>query len=112
MMIKVVKTSITKRVCETATRGTLVVAILATLTGTASAAPKPDSCPTSITSCGCTITQPGTYTVTDDLDATQSLHMSSGGNGGSFDLIDNNANCDGDLWFNNTFGNPSQSCIH
>jgi hypothetical protein len=42
----------------------------------------------------------------------QITNMSSGGNGGSFDLIDNNPNCDGNLWFNNTFGNASQSCIH
>jgi hypothetical protein len=36
----------------------------------------------------------------------------SQGNGGSFDAIDSNSHCDDDIWFNNTFGTVSQSCIH
>lgn len=51
-------------------------------------------------------------TVEEGSSNNQITNMSSAGNGGSFDLIDNNANCDGNLWFNNAFGNASQSCIH
>src|ERR1700722_735797 len=39
-------------------------------------------------------------------------NMSAGGNGGTSDLIDNNPSCDGNLWFNNAFGDASQTCIH
>ena len=42
----------------------------------------------------------------------QITNMSSAGNGGTSDLIDNNPGCDGNLWFNNAFGNASQTCIH
>lgn len=51
-------------------------------------------------------------TVEEGSSNNQITNMSSAGNGGSFDLIDNNANCDGNLWFNNAFGDASQSCIH
>lgn len=51
-------------------------------------------------------------TVEEGSSDNQITNMSSGGNGGSADLIDNNSNCDGNLWFNNAFGNASQSCIH
>ena len=32
-------------------------------------------------------------------------------NTGGADLIDENANCDSNLWFGNDFGTRSQSCI-
>ena len=51
-------------------------------------------------------------TVEEGSSNNQITNMSSAGNGGQFDLIDNNPNCDGDLWFNNAFGDASQSCIH
>ena len=51
-------------------------------------------------------------TVEEGSSNNQITNMSSAGNGGSFDMIDNNANCDGNLWFNNAFGNASQTCIH
>src|SRR5258708_25010203 len=34
----------------------------------------------------------------------QITNMSSAGNGGTSDLIDNNPRCDWNLWFNNAFG--------
>jgi parallel beta-helix repeat protein len=51
-------------------------------------------------------------TVEEGSSNNQITNMSSAGNGGSADLIDNNPNCDGNLWFNNKFGDASQSCIH
>ena len=51
--------------------GISTIAILLTMTGLAAAAPKPTACTSSISSCGCTITQTGTFTVVDDLDASQ-----------------------------------------
>jgi parallel beta-helix repeat protein len=50
-------------------------------------------------------------TVEEGSSDNQITNMSSTGNGGSADLIDNNRNCDGNLWFNNKFGDASQSCI-
>jgi hypothetical protein len=40
------------------------------------------------------------------------MNMSAAGNGGTSDLIDNNPSCDGDLWFNNAFGDASQTCTN
>ena len=51
-------------------------------------------------------------TVEEGSSNNQITNMSSAGNGGTSDLIDNNPGCDGDLWFNNAFGDASQSCIH
>ncbi|HWJ41182.1 MAG TPA: hypothetical protein VNT29_08615, partial [Candidatus Limnocylindrales bacterium] len=51
-------------------------------------------------------------TVEEGSSNNQITNMSSGGNGGTADLIDNNPNCDGNLWFNNAFGSASQTCIH
>jgi parallel beta-helix repeat protein len=51
-------------------------------------------------------------TVEQGSSNNQITNMSSGGNGGTSDLIDNNPGCDGNLWFNNAFGDASQSCIH
>jgi parallel beta-helix repeat protein len=42
----------------------------------------------------------------------QITSMTASGNGGGNDLIDNNPNCDGNLWFNNGFGAANQTCIH
>ncbi len=48
------------------------VAIVAIAAGVVQAAkPKPGACPTIITACGCTITQPDIYTVANDLSASQ-----------------------------------------
>jgi parallel beta-helix repeat protein len=58
--------------------GISMIAILVTMTGLAAAAPKPNACTSSITSCGCTITQTGTFTVVNELDASQGL--TKGGN--------------------------------
>ncbi|MFZ0677931.1 right-handed parallel beta-helix repeat-containing protein [Candidatus Binatus sp.] len=51
-------------------------------------------------------------TVEEGSSNNQITNMSAAGNGGTADLIDNNPGCDGDLWFNNAFGDASQSCIH
>jgi len=51
-------------------------------------------------------------TVEEGSSNNQITNMSSSGNGGTSDLIDNNPSCDGNLWFNNKFGDVSQSCIH
>jgi len=51
-------------------------------------------------------------TVEEGSSNNQITNMKSSGNGGTSDLIDNNPGCDGNLWFNNTFGSASQSCIH
>jgi len=51
-------------------------------------------------------------TVEEGSSNNQITNMSSAGNGGTADLIDNNPSCDGDLWFNNAFGDASQTCIH
>jgi len=51
-------------------------------------------------------------TVEEGSSNNQITNMSSSGNGGTADLIDNNPSCDGDLWFNNAFGDASQTCIH
>jgi len=51
-------------------------------------------------------------TVEEGSSNNQITNMSSSGNGGTSDLIDNNPSCDGDLWFNNAFGDASQTCIH
>jgi hypothetical protein len=51
-------------------------------------------------------------TVEEGSSNNQITNMSSGGNGGTSDLIDNNPSCDGNLWFNNAFGDASQTCIH
>lgn len=51
-------------------------------------------------------------TVEEGSSNNQITNMSSAGNGGTSDLIDNNPGCDGNLWFNNAFGDASQSCIH
>ena len=51
-------------------------------------------------------------TVEEGSSNNQITSMSSAGNGGTSDLIDNNPGCDGNLWFNNAFGGASQTCIH
>ena len=51
-------------------------------------------------------------TVEEGSSNNQITNMSSAGNGGTSDLIDNNPSCDGNLWFNNAFGDASQTCIH
>lgn len=51
-------------------------------------------------------------TVEQGSSNNQITNMSSAGNGGTSDLIDNNPGCDGNLWFNNAFSDASQSCIH
>src|SRR6202046_4335104 len=51
-------------------------------------------------------------TVEEGSSNNQITNMSSAGNGGPSDLIDNNPGCDGNLWFNNAFGDASQTCIH
>jgi parallel beta-helix repeat protein len=51
-------------------------------------------------------------TVDEGSSNNQITNMSSAGNGGTSDLIDNNPSCDGNLWFNNAFGDASQTCIH
>jgi len=51
-------------------------------------------------------------TVEQGSSNNQITSMTASGNGGGNDLIDNNPNCDGNLWFNNIFGSASQSCIH
>jgi len=60
--------------------GISAIAILVTMNGLAAAAPppKPTACTSSISSCGCTITQSGIFTVVNDLDASQGL--TKGGN--------------------------------
>ena len=65
-------TSLMNRAAAIRAFGTSTVAILM-LTGLANAAPKPTACANSISACGCTITQRGTYTVTDDLASNQGL---------------------------------------
>src|SRR3984957_3991904 len=65
-------TSLMNRAAAIRAFGTSTVAILM-LTGLANAAPKPTACTSSISACGCTITQAGTYTVTDDLTSNQGL---------------------------------------
>jgi parallel beta-helix repeat protein len=51
-------------------------------------------------------------TVEQGSSNNQITNMSSAGNGGTSDLIDNNPACDGNNWFNNAFGDASQTCIH
>ena len=72
-MRKIMKTSHMDRTETLSLIGTWVVALLLTLTNLASAAPKPTSCTPSISSCGCTVTQAGTFTVAEDLNASQGL---------------------------------------
>src|SRR5258708_39493047 len=78
MMYKITKTSKMNRVQAIRAFGISTIAIFLAATGLASAAPKPTACTPSIASCGCTITQTGIYTVTDDLNASQGL--TKGGN--------------------------------
>ena len=51
-------------------------------------------------------------TVEEGSSDNEITNMSSAGNGGTSDMIDNNPSCDGNNWFNNNFGDASQSCIH
>jgi parallel beta-helix repeat protein len=41
-----------------------------------------------------------------------SIFLNISQNNGTFDLEDDNTNCDSDTWKNNTFGSANQSCIH
>ena len=72
-MLNNVKTTITIRVLRASLSVAVTIAIVAAMAGFAEAAPKPNPCPTAITSCGCTVMQSGISTVTNDLDATQGL---------------------------------------
>lgn len=51
-------------------------------------------------------------TVEEGSSSNQITSMTASGNGGGNDLIDNNSDCDGNLWFNNAFGSANQACIH
>src|SRR5579872_5796616 len=78
MMNSTTKPSKVKLVQAIQRVGISAMAFLVMMTGLATAAPKPTACTSSISSCGCTITQTGTFTVVNDLDASQGL--TKGGN--------------------------------
>lgn len=75
-MLKITKTFLMNQAEVMTVTAASTIALLLVLTGLASAAPPPPDCTSSISSCGCKVTQPGTYTVTDDLDAGQGLTKS------------------------------------
>ncbi len=52
-------------------------------------------------------------TVTKGSNGNAITNMTANGNQGSFDLVDENHKCGDDLWYNNVFGQVSDSnCIH